>query len=132
MTGPPPLQRPRISPPQIPSTGGTVTNLGSFNVENTHISDAFNNNSQNYCKYEVSMQHPNPFLKFVKIKAVHLPRIESNTMGLIGCQDPIKVKFHLPVGHSEVANSKRQFNFPSKPHFHNRWGLAVLLVHTCQ
>ena len=90
-TGPPPPQRPRFSPPQLPSTGGTATNLDSFNVEDTHINGVFNNNSQNYCKHEISMHHSNPFLKFMKIKVVRFPTIEGNMTGLNGYRNPIKV-----------------------------------------
>ena len=62
----------------------------------------------------------------------------------IGCQEQIMVKsqilcflfyiftimskvLHLPADHTEVA--KPQYNFPSN---HHRWGLVVLLVHTCR
>lgn len=143
-------QRPRHSLPQIPSTGGTAININSFNKKNTDINGAFNNNSQNYCEYEVSMQHPNLFLKFVKIQVVTvcLPTIDR------GCQDLIMVQFqilhfvvtffhhcrllqafhlYLPLGYTEVANSVRQYKLPSKQHSHNRWArdLAVTLFHAC-
>ena len=49
--GPQRPQHPRFSSP----TGGTATNLNSGNVENTNVRRAFNDNSQTYCKYEVSI-----------------------------------------------------------------------------
>lgn len=88
---PPPQgpQRPRFNP-QIPSTGGTAINVDSFNGRNTDFNGVYNNNSQNYCEYEVSTQHSNLFLKFVKIKVVTvcLP-----TIGLDRRQDLITVLF---------------------------------------
>jgi hypothetical protein len=94
---PPGPQRPRFNPTQIPSTGGsgTAINLDSYNKRNTDINGVFNNNSQNYCEYEVSTQHPNLFLKFAKIKVVTVCLPTIDITGLDRCQDLIMVQFQI-------------------------------------
>ena len=57
--------------------------------------------------------------------------IPSIRFSLLHFQALCQKVFLLQVGYTEVANSNRLYKFPFKPHFHTRWGLSVLLVHTC-
>ena len=89
----PPPERPQyIPPPASFSGGGNIINTDSYNVNNTHVDDAFNDNSRTYqCKYLCNRS--NLFLISVKMVLVDLPPTNGVVISLKIRQGAKKIQF---------------------------------------